>query len=85
MKRWVTQWEANETHEVPAMDEVHACWPGMPEQIGSAIVHGDYRLGNMITNDGKVSAVLDWELCTWVIPLADVGYRNQLLGVSGGA
>ena len=34
----------------------------MPEQVGSAIVHGDYRLGNMITNSGKVSAVLDWEL-----------------------
>ena len=34
----------------------------MPEQVGYSIVHGDYRLGNMITNDGKVSAVLDWEL-----------------------
>ena len=46
----------------------------MPEQVGCSIVHGDYRLGNMITNDGKVSAVLDWELCTLGDPLADVGY-----------
>lgn len=75
MKRWVTQWEATKTHEVPAMDEsTRLLAERMPEQIGSAIVHGDYRLGNMITNDGKVSALLDWELCTLGDPLADVGY-----------
>ena len=75
MKRWVTQWDATKTHEVPAMDEsTRLLAERMPEQVGSAIVHGDYRLGNMITNDGKVSAVLDWELCTLGDPLADVGY-----------
>ena len=75
MKRWVTQWDATKTHEVPAMDEsTRLLVERMPEQVGSAIVHGDYRLGNMITNDGKVSAVLDWELCTLGDPLADVGY-----------
>ena len=46
----------------------------MPEQVGSAIVHGDYRLGNMIVGDGRIRAVLDWELCTLGDPLADVGY-----------
>jgi len=75
MKRWVTQWGATKTHEVPAMDEsTRLLAERMPEQVGSAIVHGDYRLGNMITNDGRVSAVLDWELCTLGDPLADVGY-----------
>jgi aminoglycoside phosphotransferase (APT) family kinase protein len=75
MKRWVTQWQATETHKVPAMEEsTRLLAERMPEQVGSAIVHGDYRLGNMITNDGKVSAVLDWELCTLGDPLADVGY-----------
>jgi aminoglycoside phosphotransferase (APT) family kinase protein len=75
MKRWVTQWEATKTHEVPAMDQsTRLLAERMPEQVGSAIVHGDYRLGNMITNNGKVSAVLDWELCTLGDPLADVGY-----------
>ena len=75
MKRWVTQWEATKTHEVPAMDEsTRLLAERMPEQVGCSIVHGDYRLGNMITNDGKVSAVLDWELCTLGDPLADVGY-----------
>ena len=45
-----------------------------PEQIGSTIVHGDYRLGNMLVADGRVAGVLDWELCTLGDPLADVGY-----------
>ena len=75
MKRWVTQWGATKTHEVPAMDDsTRLLAERMPEQVGSVIVHGDYRLGNMITNDGRVSAVLDWELCTLGDPLADVGY-----------
>ena len=46
----------------------------MPEQIGAAIVHGDYRLGNMIVGAGSIRAVLDWELCTLGDPLADLGY-----------
>ena len=46
----------------------------MPEQIGASIVHGDYRLGNMLVADGRIEAVLDWELCTLGDPLADVGY-----------
>ena len=46
----------------------------MPAQIGSGIVHGDYRLGNMIVKGPRILAVLDWELCTLGDPLADVGY-----------
>ena len=48
----------------------------MPEQQGTAIVHGDYRLGNCLVDptSGKITAVLDWELCTLGDPLADVGY-----------
>ena len=46
----------------------------MPEQIGASIVHGDYRLGNMLVEGGRILAVLDWELCTLGDPLADVGY-----------
>jgi aminoglycoside phosphotransferase (APT) family kinase protein len=46
-----------------------------PEQKYTGIVHGDYRLGNMLsTSDGRVAAVLDWELCTLGDVLADVGY-----------
>jgi aminoglycoside phosphotransferase (APT) family kinase protein len=46
----------------------------IPEQQGAAIVHGDYRLDNcMLTPEGEVAAVLDWELCTLGDPLADLG------------
>ena len=69
------QWEATETHKVPAMDEsTRLLAERMPEQIGASIVHGDYRLGNIIVGGGQVKAVLDWELCTLGDPLADVGY-----------
>ena len=46
----------------------------IPEQGPPAIVHGDYRLDNLIVgNDGAIRSVLDWELCTLGDPLADVG------------
>ena len=82
LKRWSTQWEKSKTRELSTMEEVHrALEEKVPEQIGSAIVHGDYRLGNMLVDPGSsaggepgVNAVLDWELCTLGDPLADVGY-----------
>jgi aminoglycoside phosphotransferase (APT) family kinase protein len=75
LKRWNRQWEASKTHEIPAMEETSKLLAEqMPEQIGATIVHGDYRLGNMIIDAGKLRAVLDWELCTLGDPLADVGY-----------
>ena len=75
LKRWNRQWEASKTHEIPEMEETSRILAQtMPEQVGAAIVHGDYRLGNMIVGDGKIQAVLDWELCTLGDPLADLGY-----------
>ncbi|MCZ6617126.1 MAG: phosphotransferase family protein [Gammaproteobacteria bacterium] len=75
LKRWNKQWAASKTHEIPEMEETsRLLQENMPEQIGSTIVHGDYRLGNMIVENGKIQAVLDWELCTLGDPLADVGY-----------
>ncbi|MCZ0945076.1 MAG: phosphotransferase family protein [Gammaproteobacteria bacterium] len=75
LKRWNRQWEASKTHEIPEMEETSRILAEtMPEQVGAAIVHGDYRLGNMIVGDGAIRAVLDWELCTLGDPLADVGY-----------
>ena len=50
------------------------CSARVPEQGPAAIVHGDYRLDNCMTDDdGNVIAVLDWEICTLGDPLADVG------------
>lgn len=75
LKRWTTQWENSKQREIPAMDAARALLgERLPEQVGATIVHGDYRLGNMIVADGKIQGVLDWELCTLGDPLADVGY-----------
>ncbi|MFT7220376.1 MAG: aminoglycoside phosphotransferase (APT) family kinase protein [Candidatus Azotimanducaceae bacterium] len=75
IKRWTTQWEASKTHEIPEMEEsCRLLTERMPAQIGATIVHGDFRLGNMIVTNGRVKAILDWELCTLGDPLADVGY-----------
>jgi aminoglycoside phosphotransferase (APT) family kinase protein len=46
----------------------------VPEQRAVAVVHGDYRLDNLVLrDDGTVRAILDWEICTLGDPLADVG------------
>jgi aminoglycoside phosphotransferase (APT) family kinase protein len=75
LKRWTKQWENSKTREIPAMDEARRILgERMPAQVGSAIVHGDYRLGNMLVESGRIRAVLDWELCTLGDPLADLGY-----------
>jgi aminoglycoside phosphotransferase (APT) family kinase protein len=77
VKRWSTQWENSKTRELPAIDEVAArLRDRIPPQHGVAIAHGDYRFGNCLTDvqNGRIAAVLDWELCTLGDPLADVGY-----------
>jgi len=75
LRRWSRQWEQSKTRELDAMEEVQDLLERRkPQQIGSTIVHGDYRLGNMLTRSGRIRAVLDWELCTLGDPLADVGY-----------
>ncbi|MFN8628673.1 MAG: phosphotransferase family protein [Candidatus Binatia bacterium] len=75
LRRWATQWARSRQRELPIVDELHdALARHIPKQHRAAIVHGDYRLGNMLTRGGRVLAVLDWELCTLGDPLADVGY-----------
>jgi aminoglycoside phosphotransferase (APT) family kinase protein len=75
LRRWQGQWEKSKTRELPAIDAVHERLAArIPEQGPATIVHGDYRLDNMIlTPAGEVAAVVDWELCTLGDPLADVG------------
>lgn len=93
--RWSKQYKASETRTIPAMDRLIDWLPGAaPEQDRSGIVHGDFRLDNMIfaKDSPKVVAVLDWELSTLGDPLADFTYqlmqwrtpkdiRNGFLGV----
>jgi len=75
LHRWQGQWEKSKTRELPAIDAVHEELASrIPAQGPATIVHGDYRLDNMIlTPTGEVAAVVDWELCTLGDPLADVG------------
>jgi aminoglycoside phosphotransferase (APT) family kinase protein len=73
--RWRTQWEKSKTRELPAMEEVGDALERLkPPQTRTGIVHGDYRIGNMLARDGCIQAVLDWELCALGDPLADVGF-----------
>ncbi len=76
LRRWQGQWDKGRTREIPLIDEVHERLEArIPEQGPATIVHGDYRLDNMIlTPDASaVAAVVDWELSTLGDPLADVG------------
>ena len=75
LRRWSRQLEAAQERELPTMDEVHTrLIANVPVPPQLSIVHGDYRLGNLISHNGQVQAVLDWELCTLGDPLADLGY-----------
>jgi aminoglycoside phosphotransferase (APT) family kinase protein len=78
LRRWSALWEENATRQLPAMAELGA-WleANRPESGPASVVHGDYRLGNvMLSTDApaRILAVLDWELSTIGDPLADLGY-----------
>ncbi len=75
LRRWKGQFDKQHTRELPLVAEVHDRLAArIPEQGPATIVHGDYRLDNMILSpSGEVAAVVDWELCTLGDPLADVG------------
>lgn len=77
VKRWTRQWADSRTRELAAIDEVaDLLAASIPEQKSVSIAHGDYRLGNCLTDleNNRIAAVLDWELCTLGDPLADLGY-----------
>ena len=76
LKRWRGQWEKSKQRELPSMESSYDLLIDMkPPQRYTGIVHGDYRLGNvLLAPEGRVAAVLDWELCTLGDTLADIGY-----------
>jgi aminoglycoside phosphotransferase (APT) family kinase protein len=78
VRRFAQLWEINQTRDLPAVVDV-GTWLGrnVPEQLSPTVVHGDYRLGNMVVTDERpqrIAAVLDWEMGTIGDPRADVGY-----------
>ncbi|MEM0985179.1 MAG: phosphotransferase family protein [Pseudomonadota bacterium] len=76
--RWTKQYKASETETITAMDKLIEWLPkNIPAGDTTTIVHGDYRLDNMVLHptESRVIAVLDWELCTLGDPLADFTYH----------
>lgn len=77
VERWTRQYRAAEIDPMPAMDRLIDWLPRtVPVQERVSIVHGDYRMDNMIfqADAPRVAAVLDWELSTIGDPLADFSY-----------
>ncbi|MBA4747130.1 MAG: phosphotransferase family protein [Sphingopyxis sp.] len=75
--RWTKQYRLSETELMPEMEQLIAFLPAsLPEQTRTSVVHGDYRIDNMIFahDRAEVLAVLDWELSTLGDPLADFTY-----------
>jgi aminoglycoside phosphotransferase (APT) family kinase protein len=75
--RWIKQYRASETDRIEAAERLIVWLPAtLPPQSGVAIVHGDYRIDNLIMarSGGKILAVLDWELATLGDPLSDFSY-----------
>ncbi len=95
--RWTKQYRAAETEHMPSVEKLIEWLPRtLPEQTRTAIVHGDYRVDNMIffAGEPRVIAVLDWELSTLGDPLADFSYflmnwvtepegRSGVMGLAG--
>jgi len=75
LRRFAGLWEHNATREIPDLDAVTR-WLAehRPESGTATLVHGDYRLGNVMFTGDRLSAIFDWELATTGDPLADVGY-----------
>jgi aminoglycoside phosphotransferase (APT) family kinase protein len=75
--RWTKQYRASETERIDTVERLIAWLPGtVPADDKTTIVHGDYRLDNMVLHatEPRVIAVLDWELSTLGNPLADFTY-----------
>jgi len=97
VERWTKQYRASETEHMPEVERLIEWLPRtVPEQTRTSIVHGDYRIDNMIfhASEARVIAVLDWELSTLGDPLADFSYflmnwvtqpegRSGVMGLAG--
>jgi aminoglycoside phosphotransferase (APT) family kinase protein len=78
LRRFGGLWERNRTRELPAVERVGA-WLAAhaPQSPPATVVHGDYRLGNVMYASGapaRLIAIFDWEMSTIGDPLADLGY-----------
>ncbi len=78
ISRWSKQYVASEIEKITAMDRLMQWLPeNIPDDDTSSVVHGDYRLDNLVIHptEPRVIAVLDWELSTIGHPLGDFTYH----------
>ncbi|WP_314224201.1 phosphotransferase family protein [Streptomyces zaehneri] len=75
LRRWGKQLDASRSRDLPGIDELHAALGrGLPHSPAPAVVHGDYRLDNVLIGpDDTIRAILDWEMSTLGDPLTDLG------------
>ena len=89
IKRWSSQYFASKTEEITEMEAVIDWLPeNLPADDGRvSLVHGDFRMDNMIFNARKaqVVALIDWELSTLGHPFADLAYQCMHLRMDSGA
>jgi len=74
---WQSIYEAQRLVRDPVVDEAYR-WVRSrePEPVAPALVHGDYRIGNCLVDHGRVTGILDWELCHVGDPRFDLGYMS---------
>ncbi len=78
IERWTRQYRASETEPIAAMDNLIEWLPAhAPDDAATSIVHGDFRIDNMIFHprEPRIVAVLDWELSTLGDPVGDFAYH----------
>lgn len=78
LRRWSEQYSKmgvpGTDHRAPVEEVGAELAATVPDQVATSIVHGDYRLDNVVLGEGgEVAAILDWEICTLGDPMADVG------------
>jgi aminoglycoside phosphotransferase (APT) family kinase protein len=88
VRRFTQLWEVNRTRPVPDVDEVSRLLAEeLPEPLQPTVVHGDFRLGNMMVSreqPSRIEAALDWEMGAIGDPRADVGYLLATYSEPGG-
>ena len=73
VRRWRQQLDASRSRDLPGIEDLHRrLAASVPRSGPPAIVHGDFRLDNLLVEDDRVTAVLDWEMATLGDPLTDV-------------
>ena len=77
LDRWVGRYRASTVRPEPAVEECIRWFRANPPEIPeTTLVHGDFRIGNILVNEGELTGVLDWELARIGDPLYDLGYAS---------